>query len=159
MRPSDGKILDRQQLAGMVAELKGQGHRIVFTNGCFDLLHTGHIRYLNEARTQGNLLVVAVNADDSLRRVKGLGRPVLPASQRKRVLAGLECVDFVTEFGEDTPHAILRELRPDILVKGGDYPIEGVVAREVVEGYGGKVMTLNLTQGQSTTSIIDKILG
>ena len=132
--------------------------KVCLTNGCFDLIHVGHLRYLNAARTKGDCLVVAVNSDESMHRIKGPSRPILPADQRKRVLAGFACVDFVTEFDEDTPHSLLRELKPDILIKGANYDIDGVVGREVVEEHGGEVMTLELTEERSTTAIIDRIV-
>ena len=159
MPPSLEKIMDRAELAQRLADLRTAGKKVVFTNGCFDLLHVGHVRYLAAARAEGDCLVVAVNSDASHRRHKGPGRPILPADQRKRVLAGLACVDFVTEFDDDTPHAILREFRPDVLIKGGDYGIEGVVARELVQDSGGEVKTLALTEGQSTSAIIERALG
>jgi D-beta-D-heptose 7-phosphate kinase/D-beta-D-heptose 1-phosphate adenosyltransferase len=115
------------------------------------------LRYLEAARREGDLLVVAINSDASTRRLKGPTRPILPADQRKRVLAGLACVDFVTEFDEDTPHATLEALRPDVLVKGATYGVEEVIGREVVRGYGGEVKTLGLTEGASTTKFIESI--
>lgn len=153
----DDKIHDREALAGHLEALRAAGKKIVFTNGCFDVLHVGHLRYLWAARGQGDCLVVAVNSDESLRRLKGPDRPIMNATQRKRVLAGFACVDYVTEFAEETPHALLELFRPDILIKGATYSIDGVVGREVVEAYGGKVMTLELTEGKSTTAIIEKI--
>lgn len=155
---AEDKILNREELAARIAELRLAGKKIVFTNGCFDLVHVGHLRYLSAARAEGDCLVVAVNSDESLRRIKGPSRPILPAVQRKRVLAGFACVDFVTEFSEETPHNLLRLLRPDFLVKGANYSIDGVIGREVVEAYGGKVKTLNLTEGKSTTNLIERIL-
>jgi D-beta-D-heptose 7-phosphate kinase/D-beta-D-heptose 1-phosphate adenosyltransferase len=154
---SEEKILDRPSLAARVAALRKRGVKVVLTNGCFDLIHVGHARYLRAARALGDCLIVAVNSDASLRRIKGPGRPILPAGQRKRVLAGLACVDFVTEFDEDTPHDLLRLLRPEVLAKGANYGIEGVIGREVVWEYGGEVRTVELTQGRSTTAILEKI--
>ncbi|MBI1784884.1 D-glycero-beta-D-manno-heptose 1-phosphate adenylyltransferase [Candidatus Sumerlaeota bacterium] len=153
------KILDRHALAAKLDALRSQGgaRKIVFTNGCFDLVHVGHLRYLEAARRLGDALVVAVNGDASLRKLKGEGRPILPATQRKRVLAGFACVNFVTGFDEETPHELLRLLKPEILAKGANYPIEGVVGREVVWGYGGEVKTVELTEGKSTTNIIGRI--
>lgn len=158
MIPSKTKILPRNELASRIADLRRDGLRIVFTNGCFDLMHLGHLRYLAAARAQGDCLVVAVNADRSLKEIKGPLRPILPAAERMRVLAGLECVDFVTEFAEATPHELLRLLRPDVLVKGANYSVEEVVGREVVEGYGGEVRTLELTRGHSTSAIVERIV-
>lgn len=154
------KIFDREALAGRLDALRREANppRIVFTNGCFDLLHVGHLRYLWEARKQGDLLIVAINDDASIRRIKGEGRPILKLEERLRVLAGLACIDFVTWFDEDTPIPLLDRLRPDILVKGATYSIEGVVGHELVLGYGGEVKTLELTPGRSTTGLIERVL-
>ena len=154
MIQSEEKILDRTELAARVEELREADVKIVFTNGCFDLIHVGHLRYLQAARRAGDVLIVAVNSDASMRRIKGPGRPLLPAGQRKRLLGAFSCVDFVTEFEEDTPHGLLTELRPDVLVKGANYGLDGVVGREIVEGYGGEVRTLALSEGQSTSLLI-----
>ncbi len=150
------KFVDRQWLADELSHRKAGSETVVFTNGCFDLLHMGHIRYLQEARRLGNCLVVAINSDDSVRRLKGAGRPVIGQDERAETLAALECVDYVTVFDEDTPECLLELLRPDILAKGGSTPV--VVGREIVEGYGGEVVTLELFEGQSTTAIIERIL-
>lgn len=158
MKFAQEKILQRGDLAREFERIRAQGKKVVFTNGCFDLLHVGHLRYLNAARREGDCLVVAVNSDASIKKLKGDSRPILPAEQRKRVLAGLECVDYVTEFDEDTPHALLRLLKPEVLIKGANYSVEGVVGREIVEGYGGEVRTVALTEGRSTTSLVEKIL-
>ncbi len=152
------KILERREMAARAAALHAQGKRIVFTNGCFDLIHVGHLRYLWAARQKGDCLVVAVNSDESMRRIKGPERPILDAEHRKIVLAALACVDYVVEFDEDTPCNLLHEIHPDILVKGATYSIEGVVGREIVEEYGGQIMTLELTEGNSTTDIIGRVL-
>jgi D-beta-D-heptose 7-phosphate kinase/D-beta-D-heptose 1-phosphate adenosyltransferase len=154
------KIFDRDTLAGKLAELRrgGNSPKIVFTNGCFDLLHVGHLRYLWAARQEGDLLIVAINDDASVRRLKGEGRPILKLDERLRVLEGLACVDFVTWFEEDTPIPLLDRLRPDILVKGATYTVEGVVGHELVLGYGGEVKTLQLTPGRSTTGLIEKVI-
>ena len=132
------------------------GQSVVFTNGCFDLLHMGHVRYLQQARELGDCLIVAVNADDSVRRLKGPSRPVIRESERAAMLGALECVDYVTVFGEDTPRELLQLLRPDVLVKGGTTDV--VVGREIVEAYGGKVLCMPAVEGLSTTQIIDKIV-
>ena len=153
---SGGKVLPRERLAEEVARRRARGETVVFTNGCFDLLHAGHVRYLQQARQIGHCLVLAINSDDSVRRVKGPGRPVIGQAERAEMLAALECVDYVTVFDEQTPVPLLELLRPDILVKGGTTPV--VVGRELVEGYGGKVMTMGLVPGLSTTTIIDRIL-
>jgi len=151
-----GKVLPRASLSGDLARRRQQGEVIVFTNGCFDLLHTGHVRYLQQAREQGNCLVVAINSDASVRRLKGPSRPVVGQRERAEMLAALECVDYVTIFDEDTPLELLELLRPDVLVKGGTTP--QIVGRELVESYGGRVYTMDLVAGQSTTRIITKIV-
>jgi len=150
------KVTDRKRLADELANRRRLGQSIVFTNGCFDLLHMGHVRYLRQARELGSCLVVAVNSDDSVRRLKGPGRPVIAAGERAEMLAALECVDYVTVFDEDTPEPLLELLRPDILAKGGTTDV--VVGRQIVQGYGGKVLTLELVEGLSTTRIIEKIV-
>jgi D-beta-D-heptose 7-phosphate kinase/D-beta-D-heptose 1-phosphate adenosyltransferase len=151
-----GKVIDRGNLVAEISRRRRRGETIAFTNGCFDLLHMGHVRYLQEARELGSCLVVAVNSDDSARRLKGPGRPVIGQNERSAMLGALECVDYITIFSEDTPIPLLEVLRPDILVKGGTTDV--VVGREVVEGYGGKVVTLGKVEGLSTTEIIDRIL-
>lgn len=150
------KVHDRRQLAAILAERKRLGQSVVFTNGCFDLLHMGHVRYLRQARELGSCLVVAINSDESVRRLKGPERPVIGQGERAEMLGALECVDYVTVFDEDTPMELLTVLRPDILAKGGSTPV--VVGREFVESYGGKVLTLDLVEGQSTTQIINRIV-
>jgi len=130
----------------------------VFTNGCFDLLHIGHIRYLQSARALGDLLVVAVNSDASVRSLnKGPGRPLTPVAQRIEVLAALTCVDYVVSFDESTPLQIIETLQPDVLVKGGDWPLEQIVGREIVEKRGGTTKNISLTPGVSTSLIIQRI--
>ncbi|MCL2701474.1 MAG: D-glycero-beta-D-manno-heptose 1-phosphate adenylyltransferase [Phycisphaerae bacterium] len=151
-----GKVLPRTSLVGELARRRQRGEVIVFTNGCFDLLHTGHVRYLQQSREQGNCLIVAINSDASVRRLKGPTRPVVGERERAEMLAALECVDYVTIFDEDTPLELLDLLRPDILVKGGTTP--EIVGRDLVERYGGKVCTMALVDGQSTTQIITKIV-
>ena len=129
----------------------------MFTNGCFDILHVGHVRYLSEARALGDILVIGMNNDRSVRRLKGAGRPLVGERERAEVLAALEMVDYVTVFGEDTPAELIAELRPDILVKGGDYRAEEVVGKEIVEASGGRVAIIPLVKGRSTTGIIEEI--
>jgi D-beta-D-heptose 7-phosphate kinase/D-beta-D-heptose 1-phosphate adenosyltransferase len=150
------KILDRDELAQELAARRQQSEVAIFTNGCFDLTHMGHVRYLQQARELGNLLVVAINSDASVRRLKGDSRPIIGQAERAEMLAALECVDYVTIFDEDTPIPLLECLRPDVLVKGGSTPV--VVGQELVESYGGRVLTLDLVQGLSTTAIINRIL-
>ena len=150
------KTIDRKALAEELARRRKRGEKIVFTNGCFDLLHVGHVRYLQQAREQGSCLVVAINSDDSVSRLKGPDRPIIGAGERAEMLGALECVDYVTVFDEDTPEGLLAVLKPEMLVKGGTTPV--VVGREIVEGYGGVVRTLELVDGLSTTNIIDRIV-
>lgn len=152
------KIFEREELKEKVQALKRAGKRIVFTNGCFDLLHIGHIRYLKAARAEGDLLVVGVNSDRSVREIKEPGRPVVPENERAEVLASLACVDFVTLFDEPDPLVTIRSLVPDVLVKGADWGEDAIVGRDVVEARGGRVVRIPLTEGASTTRIIEKIL-
>lgn len=151
------KVVDRFTLAQELRRRRGQGQAIVFTNGCFDLLHMGHVRYLKQARELGDCLVVAINSDASVSRLKGPSRPVISQQERAEMLGSLECVDYVTVFDEDTPIPLLEMFRPDVLAKGGTTPV--VVGREMVEAYGGKVMTLDKVDGLSTTQIIERIAG
>lgn len=152
------KITDRRALAGLLAQRRAGKERIVFTNGCFDLMHVGHVRYLEAARTLGDLLVVGVNSDDSVRTLqKGQDRPLVPQDQRAEVLAALACVDYVVLFGEPDPGRLIGELQPDVLVKGGDWAPEQIVGRDTVEARGGTVRTIPLVPGVSTTSLVNKI--
>jgi D-beta-D-heptose 7-phosphate kinase/D-beta-D-heptose 1-phosphate adenosyltransferase len=151
------KIVSRAEVARRLGRPRAQ--RVVFTNGCFDLLHPGHVAYLFEARALGDLLVVAVNTDESVRRLKGEGRPLNDVDSRAFVLAGLGCVDFVTSFHEDTPRELVRELLPDVLVKGGDYRAEDVVGRAEVEAAGGSVRILPYRAGHSTSGLLSRIRG
>ena len=143
--------------AAALAGWRGAGDRLVFTNGVFDLLHRGHVEYLEEARALGQRLVVGVNSDASVRRLKGAGRPIVPEDERLEVLAALECVDLAVLFGEDTPERIIREVAPDVLVKGGDWALEAIVGREFVEARGGRVERIRVREGWSTTHIIERI--
>lgn len=152
------KILSREELVQVVQQHRQAGKRIVFTNGCFDLLHVGHMRYLQQARALGDLLVLGVNDDVSVRRLKGDKRPLIPHTERASVLAALACVDYVTIFSEDTPLELIERVRPDVLVKGGDYTPETVVGRDEVEAYGGEVALVPFVEGFSTTDIIDSVL-
>lgn len=154
---SDKGVVSKEQLFMAVEEAKAQGERIVFTNGCFDLLHPGHVGYLGQARKQGDRLIVAVNDDASVARLKGAGRPVNSVERRMVVLAGLQSVDWVVAFDEDTPVALLEKIQPDILLKGGDYTLDEVVGHELVRGYGGKVMVLDFLDDCSTTAMVAKI--
>jgi rfaE bifunctional protein nucleotidyltransferase chain/domain len=136
---------------------KRNGRRVVFTNGCFDLLHPGHIELLEKARELGDILIVGINSDASVRQLKGPGRPVLPELERAEILAALECVDAVLIFGEPTPREVIAHLLPDVLVKGGDWPGDQIVGREEVEAAGGRVVRIPVVPGYSTTAILEKI--
>lgn len=152
------KIQTRAALAAELARRRAAGARIVFTNGCFDLLHVGHVRYLQEARRLGDLLVVGLNSDASVRTLdKGRERPLVPEAQRAEVLAALACVDYVVVFGEPDPGKLIAELQPDVLVKGGDWAPEQIVGREIVEARGGLVTSIALVPGVSTTALVEKI--
>ena len=152
------KILPQQLLLAKLSEKRRDGNRIVFTNGCFDLMHIGHTRYLQAARALGDLLVVGVNSDVSVRHLnKGVDRPIVPEAQRAEVLAALGCVDYVVIFSEPDPGALIAALQPDVLVKGGDWAINQIVGRETVEARGGIVTTIPLVPGLSTTSLLQRI--
>lgn len=151
------KILPLDALARKVEALRRRGKRIVFTNGCFDLLHVGHVRYLRQAKSLGDVLIVAVNSDRSVKRLKGQGRPIQNEQDRLEILACLESVDYLTLFDEDTPLAVIERLQPDVLVKGGDWPPDRIVGRQVVEKRGGKVVTIPYVPGASTTDLVRKI--
>ena len=152
------KIQTRETLTQIIAQEKEKEKTIVTTNGCFDLIHVGHLRYLQAAKKLGDLLVVGVNSDSSVRKIKGAKRPLIPENERAEMLAGLNCVDYVVIFPELEPVSLLSEFKPDIHVKGGDYTIEQVIERKVVEENGGKVIVgLNIA-GKSTTNIIQTIL-
>ena len=152
------KIKERKTLLRIIKGLKAKGKRIVFTNGCFDLLHIGHIRYLEEAKTLGDVLVVGVNSDSSVRKLKGPKRPILPEEERTETLSGLGCVDYITLFDEIDPLKLITSLQPNVLVKGGDWTKEQTVGREVVERSGGEVVILPFVQGASTSTLIETIL-
>jgi len=152
-------ILSLEELLRVRARLRAEGRRLVFTNGCFDLLHVGHVRYLAEARHLGDALLVAINSDRSVRALKGAHRPILNETERAEILAALEAVDFVTVFDEESPRKLITEVLPDVLVKGGDYQLEEIHGREEVEAAGGQVLSLPFVEGASTTSIIERIKG
>jgi D-beta-D-heptose 7-phosphate kinase/D-beta-D-heptose 1-phosphate adenosyltransferase len=154
---TDRGVLSRAELIEAVEDARRDGERIVFTNGCFDILHAGHVAYLEEARALGDRLVVAVNDDASVARLKGEGRPVNGVAQRMRVLAALASVDWTVSFGEDTPEALLKAVRPDTLVKGGDYSIDEVVGADIVRGYGGEVRVLEHVPNMSTSAILGSL--
>ncbi|MCS6988474.1 MAG: D-glycero-beta-D-manno-heptose 1-phosphate adenylyltransferase [Chloroherpetonaceae bacterium] len=134
------------------------GRTVVFTNGCFDILHAGHVRYLNEAKALGDVLVVAINSDASVRRIKGEKRPINSQNDRAYILKNLKAVDAVLLFEDDTPLAVIETLLPDVLVKGADWAIENIVGKDVVEAHGGRVQTVSFLEGRSTTGTIEKIL-
>lgn len=150
-------VMSEAQLMGAVEDARASGERIVFTNGCFDIIHAGHVGYLADAKKQGQRLIVAINDDDSVRRLKGESRPINPVERRMAVLAGLEAVDWVVSFSEDTPERLLSLLKPDILVKGGDYAPEQVVGAEQVKAYGGDVKVLAFLDNCSTSAIVEKV--
>lgn len=157
-RRGENKVCTLDELARHISARRKAGQRVVLTNGCFDLLHVGHVSYLQEAAREGDCLIVAVNSDDSVRRLgKGTDRPIFDQQYRAQMLAGLEAVDYVVVFDEDTPHAILETIRPDVLVKGGTYRDEEIVGREVVLSYGGRVKPMGMTPGVSTTDIVRRL--
>jgi rfaE bifunctional protein nucleotidyltransferase chain/domain len=150
-------ILDAAELQTFLGEARAAHQRVVFTNGVFDILHPGHLRYLQAARRHGDLLVVGLNSDASVRRNKGPSRPINSEQERAEVLAALECVDAVSVFDDDTPADIVRRVQPDILVKGADWPADQIVGRDTVEAGGGRVILEPVEQGYSTTAMIERI--
>lgn len=152
------KIRTWEELKKAAETHRGKGETIVFTNGCFDILHVGHVQYLQKARRMGDLLVVGLNSDASVRAIKGEKRPLVPQQERAEVLAALSAVDYVTLFDEETPFRLIEFLRPDCLVKGGDWNEASVVGGDLVRSRGGKVVIIPLTEGASTTNIVEKIL-
>ncbi|ALO45002.1 bifunctional D-glycero-beta-D-manno-heptose-7-phosphate kinase/D-glycero-beta-D-manno-heptose 1-phosphate adenylyltransferase HldE [Pseudohongiella spirulinae] len=157
MQGSGRGVMSAEQLLMSVADAREQGERVVFTNGCFDIIHAGHVGYLAEAKSLGDRLIVAVNGDESVRRLKGASRPINPVERRMAVLAGLEAVDWVVSFDDDTPEALLEALRPDVLVKGGDYRPDQVVGGQFVADYGGEVRVLAFLDNCSTSAIVEKV--
>ena len=151
--------LSRDQARQFTAACRESGRRVVFTNGVFDLLHPGHVRYLQQARALGDALIVGINADRSVRANKGPERPITPEAERAEILAALECVDAVTIFDEETPHNVISDLLPDVLVKGADWAHDAIVGRDIVEARGGSVVRIPVEQGHSTTSIVARIRG
>ena len=149
-RPLDPKLI-------AYLDKRPNDQRIVFTNGCFDVLHIGHLRILEQARSHGDVLVVGVNSDSSIKRIKGSNRPVVPEAERKEMLEGLRAVDFVTIFDEETPYELIKKVRPMVLVKGGDWPIDKIVGNDLVATWGGVTLSLPYVPGHSTTAIIQKI--
>ena len=152
------KVVTEERLVQLLAQARAIRKRIVFTNGCFDLMHVGHTRYLQAAKELGDLLVVGVNSDVSVKTLsKSSDRPIVPESQRVEILAALGCVDYVVLFPEPDPYRLIRAVQPDVLVKGGDWSVDTIVGRDVVEGRGGVVKTIPLVPGVSTTSLIHRI--
>jgi D-beta-D-heptose 7-phosphate kinase/D-beta-D-heptose 1-phosphate adenosyltransferase len=152
------KIVAREALAREVERLKAAGQQIVFTNGCFDLLHVGHVRYLQDAKAQGDVLIVGLNSDQSVRQIKGPTRPIVTEKDRAEVLASLGCVDYVTLFDEPNPLVTIEMVMPDVLVKGADWEEHAIVGKDVVEANGGRVVRIDLAEGASTSGIIEKII-
>ena len=152
-----GKIVSIDELRSERARLRAEGKRLVFTNGCFDILHVGHVRYLQRARELGQALLVAINSDRSVRELKGAGRPIMNEQERAEMLAALSAVDYVTVFDDLSPRALITEVLPDILVKGGDYQLDEIHGREETEAAGGRVLSLPFVEGASTSSIIERI--
>jgi D-beta-D-heptose 7-phosphate kinase / D-beta-D-heptose 1-phosphate adenosyltransferase len=150
--------LPPDEVCTAIAPRRAKGEKVVFTNGVFDLVHPGHIRYLRQARSMGDLLIIAINSDASVRRIKGDKRPLLPEHERARILASFEMVDYVTVFDEDTPLEIINRIQPDVLVKGGDYSLDEIVGRKEVEARGGRVISVPLVEGASSSNIIDRIV-
>ena len=151
-------VTTRDRLVPLLRQAQAQGKRIVFTNGCFDLMHIGHTRYLQAAKALGDMLVVGVNSDESVKSLnKALDRPIVSDTQRAEVVASLGCIDFVVLFNEPDPQSLIAALQPDVLVKGGDWAVEQIVGREIVEARGGVVRTIPSVPGVSTTSIIERI--
>jgi rfaE bifunctional protein nucleotidyltransferase chain/domain len=151
------KLIEREELSSLGIRLRSEGKRVVFTNGCFDVLHVGHLRYLQDARELGDVLVVGVNTDAGVRRLKGPERPIVPEAERVEMLAGLRCVDYVTLFDEPLPNETLAALRPHVHAKGGDYEVETLPETPLVRSLGGEVMILPLVPGRSTTDIVRRI--
>ncbi|MCC7203395.1 MAG: D-glycero-beta-D-manno-heptose 1-phosphate adenylyltransferase [Nitrospirae bacterium] len=149
---------DISTLSKSVNTLKQTGKSIVFTNGCFDIIHVGHVRYLKEARNLGDVLIVGLNSDESVKIIKGQNRPIVPQEERAEVLLALRCVDFVVIFNEPDPYNTIAAVKPDVLVKGGDWGIDQIIGRDIVESYGGKVCTIPFIEGASSTNIIENII-
>ena len=152
------KIVSLFQLKKILAYLKTDGKKIVFTNGCFDIIHMGHIRYLRKAKNLGDVLVVGLNTDSSVRKIKGKKRPIVPEDERAEILSALEMVDYVVMFSDETPENLIWELQPDVHVKGGDYTEEMLPEARIVRSYGGDVVIITMIEGKATTNIIKKIV-
>lgn len=151
------RVVDRQGAAALAADVRRAGGTVVFTNGVFDLLHPGHLRYLQQARALGSALLVGLNSDASVRRTKGADRPINPEAERAELLAALACVDAVVVFAEDTPADLIRAIEPDVLVKGADWAADQIIGRDTVEARGGRVVRLPIAAGYSTTALVERV--
>jgi len=150
--------MSKEELAEALDALRKKNKKIIFTNGCFDILHLGHIRYLQQAKSLGDILIVGINSDSSIRKLKGENRPIVPEDERSEIIAALECVDYVIIFSESTPKRIIKMIKPDIHVKGGDWKIEQILEANLVQSYGGKVVIVDEVEGYSTSEIIRRII-
>ncbi|KKL12414.1 hypothetical protein LCGC14_2536010, partial [marine sediment metagenome] len=155
---ANGKIRPLSELISVSKRLKDEGKKVVFTNGCFDLLHIGHLRYLQKAKEAGDVLIVGINSDSSMRRLKGTERPIVQQNERAEILSALECVDYVVIFSEDTPYRVIRAIVPDILVKGGDYEVGQIVGTDLVKASGGEVLVIDEVKNHSTALLVKAIL-
>ncbi|MCX7770276.1 MAG: D-glycero-beta-D-manno-heptose 1-phosphate adenylyltransferase [Proteobacteria bacterium] len=152
------KIKDRKEITIIADRLSEKGKIIVFTNGCFDIIHSGHIKYLYEAKKLGDILIIGLNSDSSIKKIKGEKRPIVNEQERAYVLSALEMVDFIVIFDEETPYELIKAVKPHVLVKGGDWDIEKIVGKDIVESYGGRVLNIPFVEGKSTTNIIERVL-
>lgn len=152
------RLKNLNELIGIRKELKSQNKIVVFTNGCFDILHAGHVDYLNKAKSLGDVLIVGLNSDSSMKKIKGDNRPIVPQNERAFIISNLKSVDYVTIFEEETPYELIKKLVPDVLVKGADWSKDKIIGGDVVEAAGGKVVTIEFVNFQSTTNIINTIL-
>lgn len=151
------KLKSLSAIGGIVSRLRRRGKKIVFTNGCFDIIHVGHVDYLSRARDLGDILVIGLNSDSSVRRLKGRGRPINKEKDRALILSALSFVDYIVIFGDDTPGDLIKKIKPDILVKGGDWKIKEIVGADFVSSYGGRVTTIPFVKGYSTTSVVERM--
>jgi D-beta-D-heptose 7-phosphate kinase/D-beta-D-heptose 1-phosphate adenosyltransferase len=152
------QFLEPAKLALVLQDLKNQGKKVVFTNGVFDLLHLGHVTYLQEACMRGDLLVVGLNSDASVKRIKGPLKPLLPLAERAEMLLALDCVDYVTFFEEDDPYNVIKTLKPDVLIKGGDWSVDKIIGGDLVQSWGGRVLNIPVVEGRSTTNLIQMVV-
>jgi len=152
------KIKKKEEISHIAEKLKAENKVIVFTNGCFDILHSGHIKYLYDAKKLGDILIVGLNSDSSIKRIKGEKRPIINQEERAYIISALEMIDFIVIFDDDTPYELIKRIKPNILVKGGDWDIEKIVGKDIVESYGGKVLNIPFVEGKSTSNIIQRIL-